>query len=109
MDDLSQKLGSMQAMMESQNNVENLEDLRALLENLIQLSFDQEDVMEKLKKTNKNDPKYVSLTQVQKKLKDDSKIIEDSLFALSKRVIQLESIVNKEMTAINFNMKKSNR
>ena len=107
MDDLSKKLEQMQMQMQSENNVENLEDLRALLENLIQLSFDQEDVMEELKQTGKNDPKYVPLTQRQKKLKDDSKIIEDSLFALSKRVIQLESVVNREMTAVNFNMEKA--
>jgi len=107
MQSLSKKLEGMQMQMQSENNVENLEDLRALLENLIQLSFDQEDVMEEFKKTGKNDPKYVPLTQQQKKLKDDSKIIEDSLFALSKRVIQLESIVNREMTAVNFNMDKA--
>ena len=93
--------------MSAQDNAENLEDLRALLENLIQLSFDQESVMESLKKTDLNDPNYVELAQEQKKLKDDSKIIEDSLFALSKRVQQLSAGINKEMTAVNFNMKKA--
>ena len=107
MDELSDKLNDMQMAMQSQSNEENLEDMRALLENLIQLSFDQEEVMEKFKTTDQNDPNYVSLAQTQKKLKDDSKIIEDSLFALSKRVIQLESVINKEMTAVNFNMKKA--
>ena len=105
MDQLSDKINSMQ--MQSQTSAENIEDLRALLENLIQLSFDQEDVMQKLKRTNQNDPSYVKLTQEQKKLKDDSKIIEDSLFALSKRVIQLERTINKEMGKVNFNMEKA--
>lgn len=107
MEELSEKLEEMQMQMESGVSVENLENLRAILENLVQLSFDQEDVMQSLKNTNRNDPKYVSLSQVQKKLKDDSKIIEDSLFALSKRVIQLESTINKEITAVNFNMEKA--
>jgi hypothetical protein len=40
----------------------------------------------------------------QRKLRDDAKVIEDSLFALSKRVPQIESIVNREMNAVNANM-----
>ncbi|MBL4594055.1 MAG: hypothetical protein JKX68_09605, partial [Flavobacteriales bacterium] len=42
-----------------------------------------------------------------KKLKDDAKMIEDSLFALSKRVVELESTINREISAINNNMEKT--
>ena len=109
MDALSQKISQMQQQMSSENNAENLEDLRALLENVIQLSFDQEEVMENIKGTSKSDPHYVELSQQQKKLKDDSKIVEDSLFALSKRIQKLEAArtINQEMTAVNFNMEKA--
>lgn len=107
MEEMSKKMEGMMMEMQSQANAENLEDLRFLLENLIQLSFDQEDVMEQLKGINRNDPNYVQLTQTQKKIKDDSKIIEDSLFALSKRVQSLSSTINKEMTAVNYNMDKA--
>lgn len=107
MEEMSQKLSDMQMQMQSQANAENMEDLRFLLENLMHLSFDQEKVMEDLRVIDRNDPKYVELSQTQKKLKDDAKIIEDSLFALSKRVIQLEAIVNKEITSINYNMDKA--
>ncbi|MDA9261827.1 hypothetical protein N9P38_00540 [Flavobacteriales bacterium] len=86
---------------------ENMEDLRALLENLITLSFDQEDVLSNLKITSSNDPKYVKLGQKQVKLKDDAKMIEDSLFALSKRIQQIEPVVNKEMNKINDGIKLS--
>ena len=86
---------------------ENMEDLRALLENLIALSFDQEEVLSELKITNTNDPKYVKLGQKQVKLKDDAKMIEDSLFALSKRIEQIAPIVNKEMNKINDGIKLS--
>lgn len=107
MQEMSDQLSDLQMQMQSSANAENLEDLRFLLENLIQLSFDQEDLMESLKETNVNDPQYFVHAKQQKKLKDDAKIIEDSLFALSKRVIQLQSIVNKEMSAVNFNMQKA--
>ena len=88
---------------------ENMEDLRALLENLIALSFDQEEVLSDLKVTNTNDPNYVRLGQKQVKLKDDAKMIEDSLFALSKRIEQIAPIVNKEMNKINDGIKQSLR
>ena len=109
MEKLSDKMSQMQMEMTSQDNAENLEDLRALLENIIQLSFDQEEVMENLKKTSRNDPQYVIFTQQQKKIKDDSKIVEDSLFALSKRLPSLEAArtINQEITAVNFNMDKA--
>ncbi len=91
----------------SKSSEENMEDLRALLENLITLSFDQEEVLSELKRTNINDPKYVKLGQKQVKLKDDAKMIEDSLFALSKRIEQIEPIVNKEMNKINDGISNS--
>ena len=86
---------------------ENMEDLRALLENLIALSFDQEEVLSSLKITNANDPNYVKLGQKQVKLKDDAKMIEDSLLALSKRIEQIAPVVNKEMNKINDGIKLS--
>ena len=46
---------------------------------------------------------FVKLVQ-QQKLADNSLIIEDSLFALSKRVVQIQSTVNKEISAIRNNL-----
>ena len=43
----------------------------------------------------------------QNKLKDDSKIIEDSLLALSKRAPQISAIVNREINSIHMNMDKT--
>jgi hypothetical protein len=81
-----------------------MEALRALLENIITLSFDQEDLMEVLRRTDKKDPRYVAHGQVQRKLKTDAKMVEDSLFALSKRITQLQAPVNREISLVNENM-----
>ncbi len=107
---MEQMANQMNASMESQQAQslqENMEDLRALLENIIQLSFDQEEIMENLRVIERDDPKYVELGQRQKKLEDDSKMVEDSLFALSKRVTQIESIVNEEIGKVNKNIEKA--
>jgi len=107
---MEQMANQMNASMESQQSQslqEDMEDLRALLENIIQLSFDQEEIMESLRIIEKDDPRYVELGQRQKKLEDDSKMVEDSLFALSKRVVQIESIVNEEIGKVNRNIAKA--
>jgi len=107
MNKMKQQMEQMQSDMESESNEENLEDLRQILDNLLKLSFDQEEVLEEVKKINKNNPQYKDLMKDQRKLIDDSRIIEDSLLALSKRMIELQSFVNKEVSAVKSNMETS--
>ncbi len=104
MQEMQQQLQSAQQSNQSKQAEENIEDLRQLLDNLLTLSFDQESLMEKLKTINRNNPQYKELMKYQKKLKDDSKVIEDSLLALSKRMVELSSYVNKEISLVKFNM-----
>lgn len=105
MKEMAEKMASMQS--QASNQSEDMESLRQLLDNLVHLSFEQEALMETYKNTNTQSPEYVKLAQKQKKIKDDAKMIEDSLFALSKRVVQLESVVNKEINLINSNIEKT--
>jgi len=107
MKNMAQKMGNMMMQMQAQGQSEDMEALRQIVENLLTLSFDEEKLINTLKVTNQNDPKYTDLARQQLKLKDDSKLIEDSLFALSKRVPQIETIVNREIRSVNSNMKKS--
>jgi len=92
-------------MMEQQE--EDIENLRQILENLIQSSFNQEELISITKKINVTDPKYLKIIQEQKKISDDMKIIEDSLLSLSKRQMQIESYINNEINKINKNIEKS--
>lgn len=105
MSEMAQKMDAMQK--EAQNSGEDMDALRQLLDNLLHLSFEQEELMTKYKKMDRKNPEYVAVTQQQKKLKDDAKMIEDSLFALSKRVVQLATSINKEISSINNNMAKT--
>lgn len=85
---------------ESENEVD-AQQLRELLKNLVNSSFEQEKVMQTLKTTNPTDPNYVKLAQDQKNIKDNLKTAEDSLYALSRRIPQIQSTVNTEVTGIN--------
>lgn len=107
MQQMSQQLSQMQQNQQQQKQEEDMNALRDILENLVQLSFDQEQLMNDVQKTQTQNPQYAKLGQHQKKLKDDSKVIEDSLLALSKRVPQIEALINREISSINMNMDKA--
>lgn len=109
-DQMEQMAGAMQNAMDQESaeqQQENMDDLRQLLENIVQLSFDQEGVIDNMKTLVRKDPRYGEVGLEQRNIRDDARMIEDSLLALSKRVPQLESIVNREMTAINNNMDRA--
>ena len=106
---MEQKMKAAQEKMEQEQQQEDLEALRRLRQNLMQLSFDQEGLIEKIRNTNLRDPMYVEHTKEQMRLSDNSKMIEDSLFALSKRNMNIQATVNKEISAINNNMEKAIR
>lgn len=103
----AQKMSQQMQSMEMEQMEEDMQALRQLLENLVGLSFDQEELMETFGKTTVNTPRYVELVQEQFKLKDDFRLIEDSLQALSKRVFQIEAFVTEKVTEIKDNMESS--
>ncbi len=104
MEQLSQKLQQMMDSMQMEQMGEDINTLRGILENLIQVSFDQEALMNKYSELNPNDPKYVASIETQKNLKDDIDMIADSLKALSKRQMMIQPFVNKELKIINRNI-----
>jgi len=107
MQQLNQKLQQMQSGMEMEMMQENLDNLRDIEDNLIKLSFDQEALMKEFQAINQSDPRFIELSQEQLKLKDDAKIIEDSLISLANRVFQIKSFVTREVKEMNEHMDQS--
>jgi hypothetical protein len=97
---------SMQSSSQEQME-EDLDALRALLENIIHLSFDQENAMQSLASLDPLDPQYLQINRNQSQYKENSLVIQDSLFALSKRIPQLSNIVNKEISQLTSSMEKA--
>ena len=106
METLKEKLQQAQKQQEFGPS-EDMDVLRQILENLIDLSLEEEKLLIDLAETNNDDPEYVSLIHWQNKLGDDSKILEDSLYALSKRQVLVKATINREMRAISNNIEKS--
>ena len=107
MEQLAQQMEQMQMDSESESASENMDALRALLENILTLSFEEEGLMAELKLTNEQDPRYINHGQSQRKLKDDAVMVEDSLFELSMRIPQLAAAVNREIGLVNRHMGKA--
>jgi methyl-accepting chemotaxis protein len=107
MKEMKEQMEGMQNSMEMEMDEDNMESLRQILHGLIKLSFDQEKNMQEFNEVQQTDPKYLGLSQNQLKLKDDSKVLEDSLLALSKKDPFMGSIVIKEIGNLNDHMDKS--
>jgi len=104
---LTKDLQSMQQESEEKESEVNAKSLREILDNLITSSFDQEKTMQTVRQINSSDPNYIIQSQKQKDIQVNLKMIEDSLYSLSKKVPQIQSVVNKEIQAINFNVGKA--
>ena len=104
MEQMAFQMKSAMQQDQQEQQEEDMDALRQLLENIVQLSFDQEALLDELGRTAPRDPHLVDIGREQKKLRDDARVVEDSLFALSKRVPQLQAAVNREMNAVNANM-----
>lgn len=107
MEEMQEQLEKAMQEEEEQQAEEDAATLRQILENLLHLSYSQEELIKALPETRIDNPKYVEIPKQQNKLKDDSKIIEDSLLALSKRVPKISAIINREISSIHANMDKT--
>ena len=107
MEEMSNQMQQALDKMQKEQEGEDMQTIRQIMENLLHVSFAQEDLDKDIKKTKTNDPHYTKLAQNQKQLQDDSHSIEDSLLALSKRNPKISAVINREISSIQMNMQKS--
>jgi len=104
---MSQQMQQMMQMNQMEQMEQDVKAMRQLLENLVNLSFEQERLIEAVSKSVPNTPAYVALVREQFKLKDDFKHIEDSLNVLAKRVHQIQSFVTEKVAEAKKSIKNS--
>lgn len=107
MKEMANKMKQGKESGEMEQMEEDLKTIRQLLENLVGLSFAQEQNKKDVETTTVNTPRYVELAQQQYKIKDDFKLVEDSLQALATRQFQIEGIITEKVTDIKANLKNS--
>jgi hypothetical protein len=107
MQQMAQKMQQDEQEGEQEENMVNAQQLRELLKVLVTSSFEQEKVMQAFRGMSGNDPAYVATAQKQKDIKDNLKTAEDTLYALSRRITQIQATVNQEVTSINDHIDKA--
>ena len=107
MKQMKQKMEQMQSSMEGEVMMENMDDLRDIMHNLLTLSFDQEELIEQFRDVQQSDPRFVTLGQEQLKIRDDAQVVEDSLLSLAQRVFQLQAFVTREVENMNYHLDNS--
>jgi hypothetical protein len=106
MQQMQQQMEEAQSSMSMEMDMQNIESLREIIHGLVKLSFDQEKLLKGFNELNQNDPRFNTIAQQQLKLKDDAKVLEDSLLALGKRDPFMGSIVTKEVGELNDHLNK---
>ncbi|MDR0789777.1 MAG: hypothetical protein LBO06_03165 [Bacteroidales bacterium] len=109
-EDMKQMADELEQSMEQADEeqlAEDINEVRQILKNLITLSKQQESLISKSKNTSVSDPLYQKIINEQNNIKEDMKLISDSLFAMSKRQPQITNFINKELSLIDLNLSKS--
>lgn len=101
---MAQSMSKMAGGMSAQQLQIDIRATRQLLTNLMRLSFDQEQLMKNVQNTSAASATYLANQKEQNRLHNNSRMIRDSLYALSKRIFQLAPTVNKETTELEKNM-----
>ena len=107
LEQLSEQLAESQQDVEQQDLAEDAEMVRQLLKNLVTLSFNQESLIDKVKNTYIQDPKYQTIIARQNRIKDDFRQVEDSLRSMAKRQLQVASAITKNIGDVTTNVSRS--
>lgn len=107
MKQLSRSMEQSMMTMEGEEIDENIEDLRKIVENLIEFSFQQEIVFNKFSESNNKHPEYPNNLKRQHVLKEYFEHIDDSLYVLSLRLVKMSNLIQKEVGDVHYYMEES--
>ena len=107
MKQLGKKLQGAMSAMQGQMINENIDDIKAILENLLAFSFDQEKLMLSYDGIDASSAEFAPKLKQQQILKENFEHIDDSLYVLSLRVQQLSSKIQSDLTEAHYNIDKS--
>lgn len=94
-----------QAMNDSEEDQlgEDARTVRILLENILRLSFEQEELIGQTRVINRMDPRFTENIVKQKEFSGQIAIIEDSLRVIARRQIMVRPVITREIELIKSN------
>lgn len=104
-------LGKQMQMQMAQGGGEQLQEdvdmLRQILDNLIVLSIEEEELMDKFDIIELNNPNYSKYLIHQSVLRENFEHVDDSLFALSLRSAELGERINEQLTNVDYSLNQA--
>jgi len=100
MEDMADEMQQEKDEAEAEDIAEDIETLRQILNNLIRVSFKQEDVMQAVKRAGAKSPLLSDYIREQANIQDYMRMIDDSLTNLARRQPMVEPFITKEVTKI---------
>ena len=107
MKEMAENFMDMMMQMQNEQLGEDIKMVRKLLEDLVDISFDQEDMIDKTININKMDPRFNQILSDQKKINDDLRLVEDSLNAIARRQLAIQQFILREISQINHNVEET--
>ena len=101
MDEMADQMEQSMEEGEQEKLGEDINTMRQVLNNIVKVSFMQEDLMKKTGKINHQDPAMREIIQEQFRLKDHLKMIDDSISAVARRQVMVQPFITKQVTKIN--------
>jgi len=101
MEEIADKMEMNMLDNEEEELAEDMEALRHILDNLVQISFDQEDNMTLLTSLNPNSSRITDVLRTQHNIQANIKMVADSLDALARRQAAVKPFIQKEVSKIN--------
>ncbi len=101
---LSKSMAQSMQASEGESIDENIEDLRKIVENLIEFSFQQENLLDSFSNTDANHPEYAKNLKEQHVLKEYFEHIDDSIYMLSLRMVKMGTAIQKEVNDAQYNI-----
>jgi len=107
MNQLADNLQQMQQNSEIEQYAEDLHLIRQIMENLIMISFDQEELINKTRTISRNDPRFQQIITEQNQLNENLGPVKDSLRAIGKRQMLIQPIITRELNDIQRNIRET--
>ena len=96
MEKMADEMEQQQNENELEEITEDIEMLRQIMDNLVKVSFKQENNMQNYSKTSSRSSSLNDFIKEQKNIQDLMKLIDDSLNTLARRQVEIQSFVQKE-------------
>jgi hypothetical protein len=103
MKELSEKMGASMMAGGAEQQTEDAEMLKRILQNLIRFSFEQESLIDAFKQNAETDATFAKNLRRQADLRENFKHIDDSLFSLALRNEMITEQVTSKITDIQYN------